>query len=79
MAVVMHRTDHLVNNWESSGNLITMPGKKPFNVNMVNTVYKSPAEIPYCCKHKVNTPPLSIPRLCRNLDRYSKFDFANRP
>ena len=76
MAVVMHRTDHLVNNWESSDNLITMPGKKPFNVNIVN---KPPLTIPYCCKNKVNTPPLTILGLCRNLDRYSRCDFANRP
>ena len=78
MAAVMHRTDYLVNvnSWENSGNLIIMPGKKPFNVNRVN---KPPLIIPYCCKNKVNTPPLTIPRLCRNLDRYSRFDFANRP
>ena len=83
MAAVMHRTDYLVNvnSWENSGNLIIMPGKKPFNVNRVN---KPSLIIPYWSKkpsnvNRVNTPPLIIPHLCRNIDKYSRFDFANRP
>ena len=29
--------------------------------------------------HIVIKPPLILPYLCRNIDRYSRVDFANRP